>query len=289
MGTSISNAGPTGSSPLLPPWAPPLEPTPNAPGDGDGAPPDAPGESDSGQDGSPLPGFQPPPGWDRVKRQTTRLASGGSTGRAARTRARAVARNYVRARGGAASAAQGSVAGRSAARGIGGFLSDVARSGIAQALRNANLAQYVGASVDDLLAGFADAFLPPPNTLDDAAAREAGLEAFNDLIEQYGALDQGLDVLDRLDADGIKHAIEHFFARYICNSALVVLSKRIEDGSISIARCEEIERTLREVIMEAVRLDFRNADVVNMDWNGREGRQLIDRLIVDAYTLVEAG
>jgi hypothetical protein len=49
-----------------------------------------------------------------------------------------------------------------------------------------------------------------------------------------------------------------------------------------------MERTLREVIIEAVRLDFMNADVVNMNWSGPEAHRLVDRLMVDAYSLVEA-
>jgi len=294
MGTSISNSGPTGASPLLPPWAPPLEPAPagsdstdggadGGPGDGAGGHPDS-----SGAGEQPSAPYRPPPEWRGVKSQTARLARSGASGGAARSRARSIARNYVRTRGGAAKAAQGSVAGRGAARRIGGFLSDVARRGIAEALRSARLDQFIGASIDDLLAGFADAFLPRPNTLDDAAAREAGLKAFEDLLEQYGAMDGGIDALDRLDADGIRHAIEHFIGRYICNSALVLLSKRVEDGSMSVARCEEVEQTLREVIMAAVRLDFRGADVVNMDWNGAAAGQLIDRLLLDAHAFVEA-
>jgi hypothetical protein len=288
MGTSISNSGPTGSTPLLPPWAPPLDPPP---GDGQDQGPGGGADPEHGQpadDPARIPTTRPPPAWSGVKAQTAKLARSGAAGSAARARARRVARNYVRSRGGAIRAARGSVAGRQAARSIGGFLSNVARSGIAEALRQARLTQYLGSSADELLAGFSEAFLPPPNTLDEAAAREAGLAAFSDLLEQYGTSEGGIEALDQLDADGIRQAIEHFIGRYICNSALLMLSKRVEDGSIGPSRCEEVEGALREVIMSAVRFDFSTVDVVNLDWNSREARQMIDGLMIDAYSMVEA-
>lgn len=288
MGTSKSNDGPSGGSPLLPPWAPPLQPYP-PPGDGNGNVNDRGSDAaPEGHGGATAPDLGERPSWQTVKTQTTKLASGGSTGGALRTRARSAARNYVRARGGARQAAQGSVAGRRTAVRIGGFLAGVARGGIAEALRVANMGGFIGRSVEDLLAAFADVFLPPPSTLDEAAARDAGLMAFYELLLQYDVVDGDLEALNRLDADGITTALEHFFSRYISSSALVMLSKRIEDGSISIDRCEQIEHTLREVIKETVRLNFRDADVVNMDWNSTEAHGLIDTLIVDAYALIEA-
>ena len=113
MGTSYSSGGPTGPNSLLPPWAPDLdpesEPAPDGPTEPDGSLDDG---GLSSQD-TPTPHLTDPPEWSSLLRQTTRLASGGATGRSARTRARNVVRNYVRTRGGAWKAAQGSVAGRS--------------------------------------------------------------------------------------------------------------------------------------------------------------------------------
>ena len=198
-----------------------------------------------------------------------------------------VASGYVGARGGARKAAQGSVAGRRTAVRIGGFLAGIAREGVAAALRAANMGDYVGRSIEELLSAFANEFLPPPSTLDEAAAREAGLFAFYELLLDYEAAGGDLDQLNRLDADGVKTALEHFISRYISSSALIMLSKRIEDGSISVDRCEQIERELRAMISEGVSLNFRNADVVNLDWNSTEAQGLIDMMMVDAHEMIE--
>lgn len=287
MGTSKSFGGPTGSNPLLPPWAPPLDPGPdpeNGDGDGDGADGDAPSDRPNGP---PRP-LTEPPEWRGVLGQARRLASGGATGDSARTRARSAARKYVRNRGGSRTAAQGSVAGRSTGPRIGRFLSDVARYGVDQALRNLNLSEYVGRSAGDVLMGLADALLPRPNSPDDAAANQAGLEAFYDLLQQYDAHEQGIDALDALDADGIRHTLEHFIARYVTANILSTLSQRVEDGSSTAERCDEILREVRSVIVEIVRWDLRGRDVLDIDWSGAEGSQLIDRQLLHAYELLEA-
>ena len=287
MGTSNSSGGPTGPNPLLPPWAPDLDPEPEPVHDGDSETHDGVDDGDaSGQD-APTPRLTDPPKWSSLLGQTRRLASGGATGGSARTRARNVARNYVRSRGGAWKAAQGSVAGRSAGSRIGGFLADVAQHGVAQALRNLRLDEYIGRPADDLLVGLAERLLPSPDSADDAAARKAGLDAFHELLQQYGALEEGINALDALDADGIQHALEHFIARYITADLLLRLSQRVEDGSSTVARCDQILSEIRSVVLETIRLDFKGRDVLAIDWNGPEGRQFIDRQLLNAYGLLE--
>ena len=287
MGTSKSSGGPTGSNPLLPPWAPDLDPEPEPTRDEGNDPEDGGDDGDaSGEDG-PTPRLTDPPEWSSLLGQTRKLASSGATGGSARTRTRNVARNYVRNRGGAWKAAQGSVAGRSAGSRIGGFLADVARHGVDQALRNLRLDEYIGRQADDLLIGLAERLLPSPDSADEAAARKAGLDAFHELLQQYGALEEGIHALDALDADGIQHALEHFIARYITADLLSRLSQRVEDGSSTVERCDEILGEIRSVVLETIRLDFKGRDVLAIDWNGPEGRQFIDRQLLNAYGLLE--
>lgn len=284
MGTSKSFGGPTGSNSLLPPWAPPLDPEPEVPGDDE--------EKVLGPDDDDHEPRQPseverPPAWQGVLGQATRLARSGVAGGAARPRVRSTVRNYVRNRGGARRAAEGSVAARSTAPRIGGFLSDIAKRGINEALRNVNLEEYIGRSAADLLVGFCETLLPKPDTLDDSAAYNAGLVAFQDLLEQYDAMEEGIEALDALDAQGIERALEHFISRYISAAVLSVLSERIERGSATPEHCAELHKIIRSVMIETVRLDFKGRDVVNMDWNGAEGKRVIDRLLLDAFSLLE--
>lgn len=289
MGTSKSSGGPTGSNPLLPPWAPDLAPEPE-PTDGDDGDTDE-GDEHEGDDrlARDTPSTTPaaPPTWRGLLGQTRRLASSGATGRAAQTRARSIARNYVRNRGGARKAAQGSLAGRTTGPRIGGFLADIARHGVDQALRNLQLSAYIGGSAEDLLIGLAEKLLPPPNSPDEAAANEAGLNAFVDLLQQYDALDKGIDALDALDADAIQHVLEHFISRYITADLLSRLSQRVENGSSTVDRCDKILSEIRNVILETVRLDFKGRNVLAIDWNGQEGRSFIDRQLLNAYSLLE--
>ena len=287
MGTSKSSGGPTGPNSLLPPWAPDLDPEPESVHDGGTEPNDGIVDGDTSNQDAPTPHLTDPPKWSSLLGQTKRLASSGATGGSARTRARNVARKYVRIRGGAWKAAQGSVAGRSAGSRIGGFLADVARHGVDQALRNLRLDEYIGRPADDLLIGLAERLLPSPDSADEAAARKAGLDAFDELLQQYGALEEGIKALDALDADGIQHVLEHFIARYITADLLLRLSQRVENGSSTVERCDEILSEIRSVVLETIRLDFKGRDVLAIDWNGLEGRQFIDRQLLNAYGLLE--
>ena len=276
MGTSKSSGGPKGPNRLLPPGAPDLDPEPEPVHDGGDIPRPRPTD---------------PPPWSSLLGQTRRLASSGATGGSARSRARSVARNYVRNREGAWKAAQGSVAGRSVAPRIGAFLADVARHGVDQALRNLQLNEYIGRSADDLLIGLAERLLPSPNSVDEAAARKAGLEAFHELLQQYNVLEEGIEeginALDALDAEGIQHALEHFIARYITADLLSRLSQRVEDGSSTVERCDEILSEIGTIVLETIRLDFKDRDILAIDWNGPEGKQFIDRQLLNAYELLE--
>ncbi|MXW00535.1 MAG: hypothetical protein F4X59_02835 [Holophagales bacterium] len=161
------------------------------------------------------------------------------------------------------------------------------RHGVDQALRNLRLDDYIGRPAADLLIGLAERLLPSPDSADDAAARKAGLEAFHELLLQYGALEDGINALDALDADGIQHALEHFIARYITADLLSRLSQRVENGSSTVERCDEILSEIRNVVLETIRLDFKGRDVLAIDWPGREGRQFIDRQLLNAYGLLE--
>ncbi len=287
MGTSNSSGGPTGRNPLLPPWAPDLDPEPESGHDGGTEPHDGIVDGDSSSHDAPTPRLTDSPKWSSLLRQTRRLASGGATGGSATRRVRSITGHYVRTRGGAWNAARGSVAGRSAGSRIGGFLADVARHGVDRALRNLRLDEYIGRPADDLLIGLAERLLPSPDSADEAAARKAGLDAFHELLQQYGVLEEGINALDALDADGIQHALEHFIARYITSDLLLRLSQRVEDGSSTVERCDEILSEIRSVVLETIRLDFKGRDVLAIDWNGPEGRQFIDRQILNAYGLLE--
>ncbi len=287
MGTSNSSGGPTGPNPLLPPWAPDLDLEQESVHDGGTEPDDGIVDGDTISQNVSAPRLTDPPEWRWLLGQTRRLASSGATGGSAKRRVRRIAGNYVRTRGGARQAAHGSVAGRSAGSRIGGFLADVARHGVDRALRNLRLDEYIGRPAEDLLIGLAERLLPSPDSADEAAARRAGLDAFYELLQQYGALEEGINALDALDVDGIQHALEHFIARYITTDLLSRLSQRVEDGSSTVERCDEILSEIRSVVLETIRLDFKGRDVLDIDWNGPEGTRFIDRQLLNAYGLLE--
>ncbi|MCH8146077.1 MAG: hypothetical protein IIA55_15305, partial [Gemmatimonadetes bacterium] len=50
-----------------------------------------------------------------------------------------------------------------------------------------------------------------------------------------------------------------------------------------------LEREVKEYVESCVALELDGKSVIEVDWGGREGRQIIDRVYRDAYTLLETG
>src|SRR6266704_3835211 len=129
MGTSSSYSGPTGTTPLLPPWA--EDPVAPRPLDGEGSSTAEP--EPQGMD-IPLPHIS----WRVPKAALSRLASGVAIGLGAATLA-SLGRSYVQASGGARAAADSARAGRASSARLGGFLADGVRNGFQEAARNVGL------------------------------------------------------------------------------------------------------------------------------------------------------
>ena len=150
MGTSTPYFGPTGTSPLLPPWADGT----TGPDDGSGLDADG-GVPAAGPNPQPVP-IQPSVNWATPKTGLTRWARGTGT----RT-LRPVVRNYVGASGGSRTAARAAGAGRASTGRLGRFLATGVQSGFAAAtVALTGLRDLVGRDAQFVLAAVVDAIAP---------------------------------------------------------------------------------------------------------------------------------
>lgn len=296
MGTSSSHSGPGDAPGLLPFWATEGGNTDVAPGAADdadgnvGPEGDTAGDegtaTDAEQPAGPAPSPSPPPGnWRLAKAGMTRYANSG--GGAARLRS--AGSGYVRAKGGARRATSSATSGRSASRQIGNFLSAVQRSGLQQAADSIGLRDIVGQSSDHVLARLVDALAPAGSTREEAAARRATIEVLEYLYETVIGEDGDLRALERMDQETVEEAIERSVSGYIYNRWLDELGLSIESGAVTEAAAVELERDVKEYVESCVALEIGDKSAVQVDWAGREGRQIIDRVYRDAYALLEAG
>ena len=279
MGTSQSYGGPGDLSKLLPSWAlPPAEPPSSESPDMAEGP--ATETSDAVQSPVPDPTLQV---W-RAARQslgkTVRAHSG------ARDYPRS-ASDYVRARGGARQATRSSRSGVVATTRLGGLLSAIARDGIAQATQEFGLGDLVGKSAIEVQATLMDVLAPHGSSLEEAAARRAVADTISQIYDEYGLNDGGLESLEKMSEDQIASAIVDSVGTYIYYRWTQELGLAIERNAISAAEAVEIEREMLAYIQNTIEFEFTEREVLDVDWGGREGRELIERIYLEAYSLIE--
>lgn len=278
MGTSQSYGGPTGRTPLLPPWAPDAPP-PNGeqetqPPDGLGAPPGMP---------NPLSGNDQP-AWRVPKDAMRRYANSGNA-----DQMRGAARGFVRAQGGAKKAARAASAGRATARRLGAALSAAVTMGSAE-MRKALGIQYVGQDVYVLLAELVDAIAPDGASNEEAVARVAATDTLEALFEQYEVAEQGLEGLDQLSRESIGEVIEQYVSTYIYTRLMEVLASRLESNpTVSVQEVCRMERDIEGYIRESIKLELSERDILRIDWSSQEGYTFVEEIFTEGYELLEKG
>lgn len=290
MGTSSSYPGPTGANPLLPPWAEPLPPEepqePQADKDED---PDQQADDNSNKDkptpdghkdASPQKEPDKPTPWRTPKLHIGRCADGKPNASYS-----AVGRSYVRASGGARSAATAASTGRSSTTRLGGFLADVAQRGFAEAARRLGLQDLAGKSAHSVLASLIDLIVPGAGLREEAAARKAMIETLSELFDRCEVEAAGLEALNSVSSENIGELVELSVANYVNERMQQELVYRVEQGTLDEHEANGVCAELRDFIVSVVRLDFKNVDLANMDWN-TEGKRLIDRAYQSAYSLI---
>lgn len=297
MGTSKSYGGPGDGIPLLPAWAQGQDSQPAEAGDGGTAP--SGDDPEQPPDGSPSPASETPAAasspapdpattaptsapWRSAKAQLTRAVRGGGE----RAHLRSAGRSYVRAQGGASRAAKSSTAGRHAAASLGGFLSDIASRGFAEAARSLGLAADVGRNADAVLASLVNAIAPEGATLEQAVARASSIETLAALYEKYSLESGDFSKLDEMGADDIREAIVDYVSTYVYNRWLEELGLMVEKHAVTPARAVKLEREMRSYIRDTIKLDLKGTDPLSMDWKGGPGRAFVQQAFEDAYGIL---
>lgn len=284
MGTSASHPGPTGKTPLLPPWAdePPLLLPDETPDDGEEPPTDD-ADADGPQSAGPRDGTAPPEplvSWRAPKSTMTRWVRGSGPASLG-----SAARSYVAASGGPRGASAASRQGRAATARIGGFLADGLRNGFAQAARNLGLQNFVGRDAQFVLASFIDLLAPVGALREDAAARKAVIETMSELFGRFDVETNGLDALNSLDSAGMLELVEVSVTNYVNERFQQELIFRIEQGAISEVEANGLSAEVKGFIASVVRIDLRGIDPIALDWQGTEGTAFVERVYRAAYSL----
>lgn len=288
MGTSSSHTGPTDGPGLLPSWANAgdQDDGSSAPNDGaDGA--DNSSDGDSSDSGANEVASASPSGlWRGAKSAMTRYAgSGGGSSNSGRLRSSAS--NYVKAKGGSRAAASSAASGKVSARSIGGFLASVSKSGIQNTFQAIGLRDVIGESTEAVFAALVDRLAPSGATKEEAAARSATLEVMAYLYETV--IQEGGDIatLETMDEATIESVVEMGVAGYIYNMWLEELGISIEKRAVSETQAVKLEHEVRDYVNSCVKLELNDKSPIDINWDGQEGRRIIDQVYSDAYSVLE--
>jgi len=226
-------------------------------------------------------------GWPAAKGTATRFARQGGTD-GGPIEPRQVTGSYVRALGGAAAAAASALAGQAAAARLGQFLSSVAYNGLTQTLQSEELSVLSGSDTTDVLMGLVDRLAGPNRTLEESTARAAMVVVLERAFGQAETLEDFDALCTRsLDAAGVLQLFEQFLIEYVYQRMVQEMGERLLNGARTSADLRRVEEDLHEFIVADVALGFTGIDPLMLDWEEREAHELIEQLLVDAYSQLE--
>jgi hypothetical protein len=148
-------------------------------------------------------------------------------------------------------------ASRNTGAGLAGFLSDVARRGVTEALRTLNLSGLAGRPPAEIFGALVDVFCPDGGTIDEAIAREAFVEMIVELAE-IGITDVSVLAADRMPDIFelfIVHAIEARIENDIAMKAVSVPDNTAAAQRVQDILCDFVRRAVHDVMTQAP--DFR--------------------------------
>ncbi|KAB8142889.1 hypothetical protein F8S13_11590 [Chloroflexia bacterium SDU3-3] len=219
-------------------------------------------------------------GWPSAKRQATRFArtAGAAGGQVSPIQVIAA---YIRAHGGADSAASSAVAAQGAIQRLGSFISQFVRGGLAEALASVGLAHLVGRDAGVVLEELVDWLAGPSGTLDESIAHTAMLTL---LARELPSL----DVLADLDVAGVERMLGTLLIEYVYQRMVVELGVHLQNGALTAAEAVRAERDLYSYIIADVEFEFQFVGVNSVVWAGPEGQEIVKRLLESAYAQLAA-
>jgi hypothetical protein len=180
----------------------------------------------------------------------------------------------------------GARAGRVSTSRLGSFLTYGIRNGFAAAAAQLGLADLVGRPARFLLSRLVDALAPVGALREEAIARTAMIETLAELFEAQAVEAEGLAALDALDSAGAERAIRLYIVNYVNARFQQELGNCIERGATSERAANRLMSQIKGYIAARVTMDLGRRSVVSIDWRGVAGRRVVDRIFLDAYSLI---
>ncbi len=136
--------------------------------------------------------------------------------------------------------------------------------------------------------GLVDRLAGPNRTLEESTARAAMVVVLERAFGQAETLEDFDTLCTRsLDAAGVLQLLEQFLIEYVYQRMVQEMGERLLNGARTSADLCRVEEDLHEFIVADVALGFTGIDPLTLNWESREAHELIEQLLVDAYSQLE--
>ena len=268
MGTSSSYGGPKGKNPLLPKDFDDNDTSSDNP---DNQEPQSP-ENIEKNPNTIL--------WQNAKTQISKLI--GDSNR----NTKSALSSYVKAHGGARKAAESAKSGKATTARLGGFLSNISSQGIHNTLRQYNI-EFEGRNVEEVLSDLINEIAPVPETKEDSIARNALLDAIEELYEDVSENDGNLETLDSLDENTFNDVMRTYISSYVFQRFLNDLESRFEEHSQNTGSALNLEKEIKEYIAGVVDNKLNDKDLASLNYSASSTTQTINEIYSECYEVIE--
>lgn len=268
MGTSSSHGGPKGKNPLLPQDF-----------DDNGSQPDDDNKKPALPEGEKTPQTEL---WKNAKTNLSKYIRSSDSSSGGFKRALS---SYVTAHGGGGGAASTASSGKSTTVSLGSFLSGVSSEGMQNTLARYDI-EYEGRSAEEVLGDLVNQIAPVPDTKEDSVARNALLDAIEELYEKISENDGDLSALDDMDESTFNDVMGTYISSYIFQRFLSELEKRFEMYAETQSALE-LEQDIKEYIHGVVENKLDEETLSELDYSSDSINGIIDEIYSDCYDVVE--
>ena len=231
--------------------------------------------------------YSSPPNWGQLKGNITRLVRSKSANIGVPA---AIVRRFVEKTrssghtgGGGSNGTGGFAAAGRVARNFGGFVSDVGKYGLTEALERNGLSELEGKPVQEIILSLVDHFGGPSNTIDDVDARMALSKLQEKLL--YGA--ENVADVERIlseRANDLGNLLADFFGFYLYEHFCRVFYEGLVQ-KVGEIKAESFLEQIKDFIFSSIGNQSVSIPLSNVEWGDEQGRKIIQEIMEETMAV----
>lgn len=214
--------------------------------------------------------------WSEAKREATRW---GGSGASTPTQLGRVMGEYVKAHGGAGTAAQQFTVANQAGARFGRLLSGIRSEGLGTTLENNGLGHLVGRSASEVMQGIKNYLIGDGSSLDDELVRVAFDDFQKEIGSQYETYEELDAALTRIAVvDTVSETMQRLFGHFIFKKFERDFSEPLLKVAGGVKQANRLLRDIKDYIFDTIRAKLYGHDLNQVNWQGRSGLQMAEEI-----------